>query len=317
MALPVGMIDSSMVRPAQPQTANSGKAGSNDPKIRLAYFAETQIARSVTPADIVYTVQQFPFGLQAVVKVICVDGQEFAGEVEAAQKNAEKSAALQALQAYGVDITGCTEWKKTKRPAEAAAQAPQPKKPKGAPPIPGTPGVVTPKGELNTLCSRISRAVMDKKSVVYEAGVVVGGGFQATVTLACLPGIWATQPFAGEVSLKKGDAEQSAATFALAALKADGEMMMKANEPPKARTWTGSKGGKGGKGKGGGKGHQAPPQTQIMQAQQFAHLGGCGFSGGGFSGGGFSGGCGGFTGGAGFGGCGGFSGGGFTGFTAV
>jgi len=314
MALPVGMIDSSMVRPQQPDAPKPAgqKNLSTDPKQRLMQFCQTK-KKGVTTSDIVYTTQQFPFGMQAVVKVVCVDGQEFAGEVEHSAKDAEKSAALQALAAYGVDTTGCMEWKKTaaKRPAAAApGQPPAAKKPKGSPPVPGTPGVVTPKGELNTMCSRIARSVMDKKSVVYQTGEVVGGGFQSTVTLACLTGMWATQPFAGEVSVKKGDAEQSAATFALAAMKADPELMAKANEPPKAKTWTGKGGGKGGKGKGGGKGgggakggYQQQPQTQILQAQQFSQLGGCGwdamphmggamnfgFPGAGFSAAGFSG----------------------------
>ena len=43
--------------------------------------------------------------------------------------------------------------------------------------------------------------------------------------LSCLPDEWATKVFVGEVSGKKSDAEQSAASLALAAIQADPLLM--------------------------------------------------------------------------------------------
>jgi len=113
----------------------------------------------------------------------------------------------------------------------------------------------TNKSELNSTCSKIVRRVMAKGEIAYET-YPSEGGFQATVQMSGLPEPWSSQVFAGEVRQKKADAEQSAAGYALDALKQDPDMMAAFSLPPKPKNWPPpSKGfGKGfGKGKGKGK----------------------------------------------------------------
>lgn len=270
-----------------------------DAKTKLVHFAQRYLKRPVQKEDLTYTVRKFPAGYQATVRVDCVDGQEFAGEVLATAKDAEKSAAKQAFLMYQHMLpTLAPPVKGKKRKSDEitppAAVVSEPMRrivkalkvgrleeseaarsyeiiPEPAPPsLPmrtssalalsaaSVAAPVTPKSELNSTISKIIRRVMNKNDILYETSTVQGG-FQSMVTMVCLPGHWGGQAFAGEVSSKKAEAEQSAASIALETLKADRELMSKFAAPPKPKTWTGVPKGAGsyytpkGKGKGVGK----------------------------------------------------------------
>ncbi|CAK0846953.1 unnamed protein product [Prorocentrum cordatum] len=100
---------------------------------------------------------------------------------------------------------------------------------------------------------------MEKNEVMYETHQVVGG-YQSTVRMPGLPDEWGAQIWAGEVTLKKQDSEQSAAQIALDALRADPGLMAAHNAPQKPKNW--SPHGCKGRGRGvlkGGKGLQVDP----------------------------------------------------------
>mmetsp|Transcript_3475 Transcript_3475/g.5780 ORF Transcript_3475/g.5780 Transcript_3475/m.5780 type:complete len:642 (-) Transcript_3475:104-2029(-) len=76
-----------------------------DPKAALVQFCQRFCKRSITKMDIQYnSAKVHPNGTQATVKLHCLQGQEFAGEICNNARDAEKSAAQQALQFYAVDV---------------------------------------------------------------------------------------------------------------------------------------------------------------------------------------------------------------------
>lgn len=84
------------------------------------------------------------------------------------------------------------------------------------------------KQELMGLCGKIKRGIMQKGDVSYDSQLVVGGYFQATVTVRCLDGDWKDAVFVGEVCRDKSMAEHSAAAVAVAELRKDDAMMARA-----------------------------------------------------------------------------------------
>lgn len=84
------------------------------------------------------------------------------------------------------------------------------------------------KQELMGLCGKIKRGIMQKGDVSYDSQLVVGGYFQATVTVRCLDGDWKDAVFVGEVCRDKSMAEHSAAAVAVAELRKDNAMMARA-----------------------------------------------------------------------------------------
>lgn len=219
-----------------------------DAKTDLNQFCQRYCKRPVTKQDIVYVVNRFGHQYQSIVKLNCFSGQEYAGHLCMSSKEAEKSAAHQALLAYASTIQALgpkEEQKKGRKgsqplsPAELAA-----KKAKQA--DAGENPAITPKTKLNSLCMKIAKRYLQKGETVYES-LRVTGGYQATVKLGALPGEWAVRCWAGEVCSTKQKAEQSAAEIALEQILADAELSEEANKPKGKGT------GEGGKGKGKGK----------------------------------------------------------------
>ncbi|CAL1146159.1 unnamed protein product [Cladocopium goreaui] len=85
------------------------------------------------------------------------------------------------------------------------------------------------KQELMGLCGKIKRGIMQKGDVSYDSQLVVGGYFQATVTVRCLDGDWKDAVFVGEVCRDKSMAEHSAAAVAVAELRKDDAMMARSS----------------------------------------------------------------------------------------
>lgn len=285
-----------------------------DPKSAVVLFCQRYVSRPVAKDDIVYVVQKHPEGHQATIKLNCIEGHEFAGEFAANPKDAEKNAAKQVLDFYAdliatMPASGKHNKNKRKAPGEVESMAMVPitdvglqvnaaedpvAKMQRLMPMPMPSEVMrTSKSELNSHCSKILRRVMNKGEVLYETNNVPGG-FQATVQMPGLPDEWGTQVWAGEVSAKKADAEQSVASIALDAIQADPRLMALYGQPPKVKNWNPSKG----KGKGGHKGGMAGMHMGSdygvsslggmahMGYQQPQAMGGFGFAGygmGGFS----------------------------------
>ncbi|CAK9105069.1 Acetate kinase (Acetokinase) [Durusdinium trenchii] len=228
--------------------AQPGMTAATDPKTELNHFCQRYCQRPVTKADISYTTNKFGNQYQSIVKLDCIQGQEYAGHLCLNQKEAEKSAAEQAVMAFRPQMASLPppaskDPKKKKErprltPAELAA-----KKAKQA--EEGENPAVTPKTKLNALVMKIAKRYLQKGETIYETKTYAGGGHQATVQLKALPGEWGNRVWAGHVSSTKQKAEQSAAEIALKQISEDSEMVAEAAKP---------KGVGKGKGKGKGKG---------------------------------------------------------------
>lgn len=249
-----------------------------DAKTGLNQFCQRYCSRPVTKTDIVYTTTKFGTNqFQAIVKLNCFEGQEYAGELAANTKEAEKSAAQQALQAYANVIASLpasgSAPKKSSSPlgpgslaGRGAGQFGAPGGPAGgAAPAAKTaaPGskennpALTDKVILNATCMKIAKRALQKGETIYET-VQLGigqtpAGFTSTVQLKCLPSEWANKVFAGQIYANKHGAEQSAATAALAAIMADEELSALASKATAGPSSTKS-GRAGGKGKKKGEG---------------------------------------------------------------
>merc|ERR1719387_3268400 len=97
------------------------------------------------------------------------------------------------------------------------------------------------------VCSKITRGVMDKNSVIYETNQVVGG-FQTTVKMPRLPNEWGNHVWAGEVCPLRPLAEQSAAGVALQEIMNEpffvaAMAVPSANKEKKAANWRMRSGG--------------------------------------------------------------------------
>eukprot|EP00927_Polykrikos_kofoidii_P066239 TRINITY_DN61876_c0_g1_i1.p1 TRINITY_DN61876_c0_g1~~TRINITY_DN61876_c0_g1_i1.p1 ORF type:complete len:309 (-),score=52.37 TRINITY_DN61876_c0_g1_i1:81-1007(-) len=96
--------------PSPPAAAGFGGFGlellGKDPKTAVNEFCQRHCRRPVTKTDMMYNTTKFPGGLyQTVVKLACMDGQEFAGEACMNPKEAEKSASQQVLNYYANEIS--------------------------------------------------------------------------------------------------------------------------------------------------------------------------------------------------------------------
>eukprot|EP00931_Biecheleriopsis_adriatica_P033114 TRINITY_DN1923_c0_g1_i6.p1 TRINITY_DN1923_c0_g1~~TRINITY_DN1923_c0_g1_i6.p1 ORF type:complete len:321 (-),score=86.99 TRINITY_DN1923_c0_g1_i6:63-1025(-) len=220
-------------------------ADQGDSKTELNHFCQRYCQRPVTKTDIVYTTNKFGNQYQSIVKLNCVQGQEYAGHLSMNQKDAEKSAAQQALlgnQELAQNLPLPASKDPKKKPPLTPAQIAE-KKARQA--EEGDNPAITPKTKLNTLVMKIAKRYLQKGETVYECKKYTGG-YQATVRITALPGDWGTRAWAGHLCSTKQQAEQSAAEIALQQIGEDKELAEEAAKP---------KGfGKGGKGKGKGKG---------------------------------------------------------------
>jgi len=206
-----------------------------DPKTQLNHFCQKFCQRPVTKSDISYTTNKFGNRYQAIVRLDCVQGQEYAGHLVLNQKDAEKSAAEQAIIAFSQSnllqeqqAQPADKDKKKKKQTKLTPEEHALRKAKQE--EEGNPAV-TPKTLLNALVMKIVKRYLQKGETVYETKTYAGGGHQATVKITALPDEWGTRMWAGHVcNTKQKDAE-----------------LMKESEKPKGM-------GKGEKGKGKGKG---------------------------------------------------------------
>ncbi|CAE8624857.1 unnamed protein product [Polarella glacialis] len=242
-----------------------------DAKTRLNQFCQRFCVRPVTKMDIVYSTTKFGNNqYQAIVKLNCMEGQEYAGELSANPKEAEKSAAQQAMQAYSTVLSQLPPLRagqKKKKPAASGDGAVKKPIPEGENPA------MTDKVKLNALCMKIAKRALQKGETLYETRQMGIGkaptGYQTTVRLVCLPGEWANKMFAGQVCQNKQSAEQSAAGIALAAMLLDPELAEAAAKAPEKKKAERPEGGKG-KGKGWGKGDHFSDQKSGFHRESSA-----------------------------------------------
>lgn len=227
---------------AAPVPVNAATAPGADPKTTLNTFCQRYCKRAISKTDILYTTHKIGDVLQAVVKLNCLDGIEFAGEVATNQKDAEKNAAKQALQNYSSEMAMLPAANKTTKKRKAPGDS-MTSFGMAAPALTVDPTTQNAKVALNTGLMRILHRALTKEDVQYNT-VQTALGFQCTISLPSLPREWSTYAWAGEVANKKKDAEEHAARHAVEALRADPIMAKAMDTPPNKVAKTGG-GGKG------------------------------------------------------------------------
>lgn len=237
--------------------------GGMDAKTTLNHLCQRFCRRPVTKMDISYTTNKFGHQYQSIVKLDCMQGQEYAGHLTLNQKDAEKSAAQQAVLAFSDQLQDlpppAAKDKKKKPMVRLTPQQLAEKKARQAEEGDSNPAN-TPKTKLNALVMKIAKRYLLKGETIYETRTYQSGGHQATVQLKALPGEWADRAWAGHLCTTKQKAEQSAAEIALEQIEADEELMKEAAKPKGM--------GKGKeKGKGKGKGFGFPWGWDMMMWQ--------------------------------------------------
>jgi len=230
----------------------------DDPKTALNTFCQRYCKRAISKTDIEYHTQRLGTVMQSTVKLNCLDGVEFAGEVASNQKDAEKNAAKQAMQNYAAEYAGLAPAGKNskKKAADPFAGLGGPALGLGGPPaLAHTPDPMSnAKVALNQGLMRIMKKTLTKEDVVFNT-VSTALGFQSTVSVPFLPAEWGGFAWAGEVATKKKEAEENAAQQAVAALRADPAMCQAMDTPPVKPNKGFGKGKSKGFGKSFGKGY--------------------------------------------------------------
>lgn len=220
---------------ADGETAGMKAAVTNEPdfardsgnaKTQLNEFLPIKLGRPITKKDFTYRVVEVaPSQHQATLTLHCLADQQLAGEVCATPKDAQMSAAQQALTHYASEIAQHAQATGTKKKKKAAAQPPA-----ETPSNVAVTGVATstvaapekmqvdivrdagnPKSQLNGFLPKKLDRPLTRTDFSYHVVQLAPGQLQATLTLHCL----SDQQFTGEACAGKKDAEMSAAQRAL------------------------------------------------------------------------------------------------------
>lgn len=199
-------------------------AGQDDPKAKVHSFCMKKLNKQITKQDISYNTLKHGGSYQATISLVCLGGVAFVGELCGNAKDAERKAAEQVLKHFAEEIVQLNAMPKVsnKRPATAVGgtgilQEGAMKAPKV------DPGPKPPKQKINEMCISLAKRVLSKDDVKYDCKAVAGG-FQSTLTLACLPGAYAGVVFTGGVSQTKKEAETAVAQVATETMEADDEI---------------------------------------------------------------------------------------------
>lgn len=230
-----------------------------EPKIQVNQFCQKKCGRQITKSDITYTTQKHGNAYQSTITLTCLGGVAFVGELVANPKSAESAAAKQVLNHYASEIQALASMPAggVKRPASSIGGVgilgPADKVQKLL--ADQTPsGPTPPKKEIYEIATKIVKKPLSKNEVLYTTKQVAGG-FQSTLQLTCLPGVYGQNLFTGTVCQNKKDAETSVATIAVQTLKADAEFAEILNKPKEIK-------------KGKGKGKMLDPtlyKTRLCQ----------------------------------------------------
>eukprot|EP00931_Biecheleriopsis_adriatica_P051379 TRINITY_DN29795_c0_g1_i1.p1 TRINITY_DN29795_c0_g1~~TRINITY_DN29795_c0_g1_i1.p1 ORF type:complete len:340 (-),score=74.93 TRINITY_DN29795_c0_g1_i1:43-1062(-) len=207
-----------------------------DYKSELNKALQKHCRRPITKTDVMYTLNTFGHQCQGVVKLNCLDGQEYAGHLANDPKVAGQSAAEQAFNANQATFA-----------ASAAIVTPvgvkRPRVQGGEPAAKmatGELGVRLPrtekaaKTELNNACQKICQRTIQKGEIAFNV-TEIGSQFQATVQCSCLPGDFAARAWAGELKDSRPAAEASAAAQAVNDIQNAPDFALKLAEPSKSK----------------------------------------------------------------------------------
>mmetsp|Transcript_124057 Transcript_124057/g.312361 ORF Transcript_124057/g.312361 Transcript_124057/m.312361 type:complete len:374 (+) Transcript_124057:59-1180(+) len=259
-----------------------------DSKTQLNQFCQKYCKKVISKADVIYESMKIGDQYQTTLTLACIGGAQFAGEPAVNQKQAEQNVAKIALEHYAEEVaslpvTVSKNNKKRKASASVSVDA-------------GTIAVADPSMNnrclLNTALMKILKRPVTKEDV-NKSNTQTALGFQCTIAIPGLPAEWAGLAWAGEAASNLKDAEESAATYTLEALRQDptfAELIDSAPAAKKAKT---------GNGKGAGPGGQQTMLALPSGELSGASPGGCnwGKGGGWDKGGGWAKGCGWATGG--------------------
>mmetsp|Transcript_38741 Transcript_38741/g.104895 ORF Transcript_38741/g.104895 Transcript_38741/m.104895 type:complete len:314 (-) Transcript_38741:58-999(-) len=181
-----------------------------DSKSLLVQFLQRSIGRTLTKADVVYTTHNSGEHFQSTVKLVCKEGEEYAGELSTNDKEAMQSAAAQALADFAAEIAALPE----KPPKAKGGKAKDPDAGlmaiMGLGAAAGAEAVPNSKTELVQKLQAHCKRPMTRADVIYETAKTTDG-FQSTVKLVAVGGV----EFTGEVSTGEKLAQHSAAQQAL------------------------------------------------------------------------------------------------------
>lgn len=216
-------------------------------KTTLVELCQRYLGKSMGKADIVYKVNEFEGQFQATVKLDCIDGQEFAGELCANSKDAEKAAAHQALEGLKTDIAASAGVKRKAADISELLKAEAP-----------SPYV---KAKLREAVKQLVGRDLVDADMVFEVNPGTGGNI-CSLKIPCLSGALGARTYLGAPSPFKRDTMLNACSKAMDAITADPEASAKIDmskvqkeEKKEKKKSTGTKkekdnGGAKGKGKG-------------------------------------------------------------------
>mmetsp|Transcript_21834 Transcript_21834/g.70714 ORF Transcript_21834/g.70714 Transcript_21834/m.70714 type:complete len:346 (+) Transcript_21834:153-1190(+) len=188
-------------------------------KSELNNFIQKQLKKMIAKEDIVYSMQTFGDQHQATVTLNCMGGLEFAGEVAADAKQAQQNAAAAALAHHAGEVAASSATpaknnnNKKRKASEAGLSFATPAAAAGNP-------AITNKSILNAALGRILKKALTKGDIKCDTAKI-GDGYQTTLSLPGMPGEWGSLAWAGELGQSQKQAEEHAATHAVAALQAD------------------------------------------------------------------------------------------------
>lgn len=223
-------------------------------KTQLNTFLQRHTKKAIGKADIVYTTQKHGDQFQTTVTLVCLGGEEFAGDMASNQKEAEKQAAAAALEHHAQDLAELPAQEDKKKGTKR-------KEPGAAPAVAaGENPCIANKVLLNGALGRILRRPLSKEDIQCENAKLEDGQYQTTLSMPNLPGEFGSLAWAGDVASTAKQAEANAAGLAYQALQEDPTYGPVISGPAAKKQKTGGAGaglirppGKGGK-KGGGKG---------------------------------------------------------------
>eukprot|EP00927_Polykrikos_kofoidii_P038872 TRINITY_DN33313_c0_g1_i1.p1 TRINITY_DN33313_c0_g1~~TRINITY_DN33313_c0_g1_i1.p1 ORF type:complete len:504 (-),score=55.54 TRINITY_DN33313_c0_g1_i1:157-1668(-) len=187
-----------------------------DAKSTLTSYISRVVGRPLTGADILYTSSAVGRQHLATVNLTCLDGQMFTGMLSATKKDAEQSAAQQALLARGVPHVPTS---KTKRspvlpPRQGGIVLPIQSGSRQGGPLhdASKEDAMNAKSTLVKFLQKYIGRTLTRHDLVYNHQQI-GSEFQASVRLACLDG----HEFFGGPKPTQKEAEQSVAVKVLEA----------------------------------------------------------------------------------------------------
>lgn len=176
------------------QNVSYGPEANANAKTELVAFCQRKSSKSMEKGDIVYKVDNWNQQFQATVKLNCLGGEEFAGELCQTERQAEQAAAHQVLLAHAEELAAQQSLKR--KALEAANRDPM----KWARLEDGDPDDFpdpTVKGKLHTAVKQLLGREADNADIVYEIGPTEEG-MVAQLTLPTLSAMYPTE-FGGRI----------------------------------------------------------------------------------------------------------------------